>query len=102
LRLLQLADRLLVSMLIRSRINLKEHISFVDKVAFLKGNIDNVAANPRRYVHQLDRCGSAGELIPIHHLLLFRSTDGDVGGWWTLRRRRLIVAAGQRPRKSTL
>src|SRR6266404_8491445 len=93
LRLLKLANRLFVNILIRARIDLKEQIAFVDKVAFLKGNIDNVTADPRCYTHQLDRCGSAGELIPIHHLLLLRFADRDLRGWWALRHRLLVVAA---------
>src|SRR5258708_37250371 len=94
LRLLQLANRLVVSILIWSRIDLKEQIAFVDNVAFFKGNIDNVTADPRRYCHQLDRCRSAGELVPIHHLLLLRVAARDLGRWWALRRWLLVVAAG--------
>jgi hypothetical protein len=71
---------------------LKEQIAFVDKVAFFKGNIDNVTANPRRYRHQLDRCGSAGELVPINYFLLLRFADRDLGRWWALRHRLLVVA----------
>ena len=48
-----------------------------DNVAFLKRNIDNVTADPGRYRHQLDRCGSAGELIPVGHVLLLRFADRD-------------------------
>jgi hypothetical protein len=44
---------------------LKEQIAFVDNAAFFKRNIDNVTANPRRYCHQLNRCRSSGELVPI-------------------------------------
>src|SRR5258706_6041474 len=95
LRLLQLANRLVVSILITPRIDLKEQIAFVDNVAFLKGNIDNVTADPRRYRDQLDRCGSSGELVPVHHLLLFRFADRNLGRWWTMRRWLLVVAAGQ-------
>jgi len=73
---------------------LKEQIAFVDNVAFLKGNIDNVTAYPRRYRHQLDRCGSAGELVPIHYFLLLGFTDRDLWGWWTMRCRLLVVAGG--------
>jgi hypothetical protein len=73
---------------------LKEQIAFVDNVAFLKGNIDNVTADRRRYCHQLDRCGSAGELVPINYFLLLRFADRDLGRRWTLRRRLLVVAAG--------
>jgi len=47
----------------------------VDNVAFLKGNIDNVTANPRRYCHQPNRCRSSGELVPIHYFLLLRFAD---------------------------
>src|SRR5258708_20185506 len=81
LRLLQLANRLFVSILIRARIDLKEQIAFVDNVAFLEGNIDNVTADPRRYRHQFDRCGSAGELVPVHYFLLIRFADRDLRGW---------------------
>src|SRR5258705_7455306 len=81
LRLLQLANRLVVSILIRARIDLEKQITFVDNVAFLKGNIDNVTADPRRYRDQLDRCGSSGELVPIHHLLLLRFADRNLRSW---------------------
>src|SRR5260221_9472043 len=81
LRLLQLANRLVVSILIGPWIDLKEQISLVDNVAFLKGYVDNVTADPRCYTHQLDRCGSAGELVPIHHLLLLRFADRHLGSW---------------------
>src|SRR5260221_14785663 len=94
LRLLQLANRLFVRILIRARIDLKEQIAFVDNGAFLKGNIDNVTADPRRYRHQLDRCGSAGELVPIHYFLLLGFTDRDLWGWWAMRCRLLVVAGG--------
>ena len=60
---------------------MKEQIAFVDKVAFLKGNIDYVTADPRCYRHQLDRCGSAGELVPIDYFLLLRFADRDFWGW---------------------
>src|SRR5258708_27044373 len=93
LRLLQLANRLLVIILIRARIALDKQITFVDNVAFLKGNIDNVTADPRRYRDQLDRSGSSGELVPIHYLLLLRFTHRDLGRWWTICRRLLVVAA---------
>src|SRR5258706_465843 len=73
----------------------EKQIAFVDNVAFLKGNIDNVTADPRGYRDQLDRCGSSGELVPVHHLLLFRFADRNLGRWWTMRRRLLVVAAGQ-------
>ena len=95
LRLLQLANRLVVSILIRARIDLKEQIAFVDKVAFFKGNIDYVTADPRGYRDQLDRCGSSGELVPIHYFLLQRFADRDLGRWRAMRRRLLVVAAGQ-------
>src|SRR4029077_14091844 len=94
LRLLELTNRLLVSMLIRSGIDLKEQIAFVDNVAFLKGNIDNVTADPGRYRYQLNRCGSAGELVPIHHFLLLGFADCDLGPWWAMGRGLLVVAAG--------
>src|SRR5260221_279352 len=81
LRLLQLTNRLVVSILIGPRIDLKEQIAFVDNVAFLKGNIDNVTADPRRYRDQLDSCGSSGELVPIRHLLLLRFADRDLRSW---------------------
>src|SRR4029077_19242305 len=86
LRLLQLANRLVVSILIGSRIDLKEQIAFVDKVAFLKGNIDYVTADPGRYRDQLDRCGSAGELVPIHYFLLLRLADRDLRSWEAMSR----------------
>src|SRR6267378_7163139 len=95
LRLLQLANRLFVNILIRARIDLKEQIAFVDNVAFLKGNIDNVTTDPRRYRHQLDRSSSSGELVPIDHLLLLRFADRNLGRWWALRRRLLVVSAGE-------
>src|SRR5258707_13066752 len=81
LRLWQRANRLLVSMLIGSGIDLKEQISFVDKVTFSKGDIDNVTADPGGYRHQLDCRRSAGELVPIDHFLLLRFADRDLGGW---------------------
>src|SRR3981081_510374 len=81
LRLLQLANRLVVSILIRARIDLKKQIAFVDNIAFLKGNIDNVTADPRRYRHQFDRYGSAGELVPVHYFLLIRFADRDLRSW---------------------
>ena len=46
LRLLQLANSQFASVLIWSRIDLKEQICFVDNVACPKGNIDNVTADP--------------------------------------------------------
>src|SRR5258708_14376417 len=81
LRLLQLANPLVLSILIRARIALEKQITFVDKFAFLKGNIDNVTADPRGYRDQLDRCGSSGELVPIHHLLLLRFADRNLRSW---------------------
>jgi hypothetical protein len=92
-RLLQLANRLFVSILIRSGIDLKEQVASVDNVAFLKRNIHNVTADPRRYVHELDRCGSAGELVPIYYLFLLRFAHRDFRGWWALRNHLLVVAA---------
>src|ERR1700730_16184988 len=93
LRLLQLAKRLFVSILIRSGIDLKEQIAFVDNVAFLKRNIHNVTADSRRYIHQLDCCRSAGELVPIHYLFLLCLAHRDLRGWGALRHRLLVVTA---------
>src|SRR5258708_8901816 len=93
LRLLQLSKRLFVSILIRSGIDLKEQIAFVDNVAFLKRNIHNVTADSRRYVHQLDFCRSAGELVPIHYLFLLRLAHSDLRGWGARRHRLLVVTA---------
>src|SRR5258707_15655515 len=93
LRLWQRANRLLVSMLIGSGIDLKEQISFVDKVTFSKGVIDNVTADPGGYRHQLDCRRSAGELVPIDHFLLLRFADSDLGGGIALHRPLLVVAA---------
>src|SRR5260370_28870374 len=81
LRLLQLANRLFVSILIRARIDLKEQIAFLNNVAFLKGNIDNVTADPRRYRPQLDRCASAAELAPLPSFLLIRFANRDLRSW---------------------
>ena len=53
----------------------------MDKVAFLKGNIDNITADPGRYIHQIDRRRSASELVPIRHLLLLRFADRNLRGW---------------------
>src|SRR4029077_6368884 len=87
--------RLLVNILVGSQINLKEQISFVDNVSFLKGNVDNVAADSRRDGDQVDRRGSAGEFAPVHDLLLLRFADRDLRRGKTMRRRRLVVACGQ-------
>ena len=93
MRLLQLANRLFVSILIRSGIDLKQQVAFVDNVAFLKRNIHNVTADPRRYVHELDSCGSASEPVPIYYLFLLRFAHRDFRGWWALRNQLLVVAA---------
>ena len=93
LRLLQQSNRLFVSILIRSGIDLKEQIAFVDNVAFLKRNIHNVTADPGCYIHQLDCRRSAGELVPIHYLFLLRSAHRDLWGWWALGHRWLVVTA---------
>jgi hypothetical protein len=61
LRLLQLANRLFVSILIRARIDLKQQIAFVDNVAFLKGNFDNGVSvgvdDPRLCLSRPKLCG---------------------------------------------
>jgi len=53
----------------------------VDQITLFKRNIDDITADSRSDIYEIDRCGSSREFGPIFDQFLFRLADCH-GRWW--------------------
>jgi hypothetical protein len=79
LGLLKLPERLIIGVLIGSRIDLVEDISLMNDVAFFERDTHNVTADSGGNVHQIHGSSSAGKLAPVDNLFLQRLADDHIG-----------------------